>query len=87
MGLIHELAHIYSPTGEGHGPIWRRTYVKLVRNVIGDKEADVELGRAIGAATFLVRTGHGEKYAAASKADHVVADLPAAVDIILGDEA
>ncbi|MBI2240384.1 MAG: D-glycero-beta-D-manno-heptose 1,7-bisphosphate 7-phosphatase [Magnetospirillum gryphiswaldense] len=53
--------------------------------VIGDKEVDVELGRAIGAATFLVRTGHGEKYAAASKANHVVADLPAAVDIILGE--
>lgn len=52
--------------------------------VIGDKEVDVELGQAIGAATFLVRTGHGEKYAASSKADHVVADLPAAVDIILG---
>ena len=53
--------------------------------VIGDKEVDVELGRAIGAATFLVRTGHGEKYAASSKADHVVADLPAAVNIILGE--
>lgn len=52
--------------------------------VIGDKEVDVELGRAIGAATFLVRTGHGEKYAASSKADHVVADLPAAVHIMLG---
>lgn len=52
--------------------------------VIGDKEVDVELGQAIGAATFLVRTGHGEKYAASSKADHVVADLPAAVDILLG---
>ena len=51
--------------------------------VIGDKEVDVELGQAIGAATFLVRTGHGEKYAATSKADHVVDDLPAAVDIIL----
>lgn len=53
--------------------------------VIGDKEVDVELGQAIGAATFLVRTGHGEKYAATSKADHVVADLPAAVAIILGE--
>lgn len=53
--------------------------------VIGDKEVDVELGQAIGAATFLVRTGHGEKYAASSKADHVVADLPAAVDIMLGE--
>ncbi|MBR9973410.1 D-glycero-beta-D-manno-heptose 1,7-bisphosphate 7-phosphatase [Magnetospirillum sulfuroxidans] len=55
--------------------------------VIGDKEVDVELGQAIGAATFLVRTGHGETYAATSKADHVVADLPAAVAIILGEPA
>ena len=52
--------------------------------VIGDKEVDVALGKAIGAATFLVRTGHGEKYAATSAADHVVADLAAAVDIMLG---
>ncbi len=52
--------------------------------MIGDKEVDVELGRAVGATTFLVRTGHGAKAAAAgSKADHVVDDLAAAVDIIL----
>lgn len=51
--------------------------------VIGDKEVDVELGKAIGAATFLVRTGHGETYAATSKADHVVADLAAAVAVML----
>ncbi len=53
--------------------------------VIGDKEVDVELGRAVGATTFLVRTGHGGKaVAVGSKADHVVDDLPAAVDIVLG---
>lgn len=53
--------------------------------VIGDKEVDVELGRAVGATTLLVRTGHGGKAATAgSKADHVVDDLPAAVDIVLG---
>lgn len=40
MVLIHELAHVYSPVGEGHGPIWRRTYVNLVRNVVGNQEAD-----------------------------------------------
>lgn len=51
--------------------------------MIGDKEVDVELGRAIGATTFLVRTGHGHKYVAATKADHVVDDLAAAADIIL----
>lgn len=55
--------------------------------VIGDKEVDVELGQAIGATTFLVRTGHGEKYGATSKADHVVADLPAAVAVILENNA
>ena len=53
--------------------------------MIGDKEVDVELGRGVGAATFLVRTGHGRKAEAkGSRADHVVDDLPAAVDIILG---
>lgn len=53
--------------------------------VIGDKEVDVELGQAVGAATFLVRTGHGRKAeAAGSKADHVVDDLAAAVAVVLG---
>lgn len=47
--------------------------------MVGDKEIDVELGLAVGAETFLVRTGHGHKYAAATKADHVVDDLPAAM--------
>lgn len=52
--------------------------------VIGDKEADVELGRGVGATTFLVRTGHGRKTEAkGSNADHVVEDLPAAVNVIL----
>jgi D-glycero-D-manno-heptose 1,7-bisphosphate phosphatase len=49
--------------------------------VIGDKKADIDLGRAIGAATILVRTGWG---ADAEKAgdcspDVVVDDLLAAV--------
>lgn len=50
--------------------------------MIGDKEVDVELGRAVGATTFLVRTGHGAKHVEDSKADYVVDDLPAAVKII-----
>jgi D-glycero-D-manno-heptose 1,7-bisphosphate phosphatase len=29
--------------------------------VVGDLESDVELGRALGATTFLVRTGHGAR--------------------------
>lgn len=51
--------------------------------LIGDKEVDVELGLAVGATTFLVRTGYGRDYEAATKADHVVDDLPAAVRLIL----
>ena len=50
--------------------------------MIGDKEVDVELGLAVGAATFLVRTGHGAKFVEATKADHVVEDLAEAVRII-----
>jgi D-glycero-D-manno-heptose 1,7-bisphosphate phosphatase len=53
--------------------------------MIGDKEVDVELGIAIGAETFLVRTGHGHKFVDGTKADHVVDDLAAAVDVILGN--
>lgn len=52
--------------------------------MIGDKEVDVEMGRAVGATTFLVRTGHGHKYVDGTKADHVVDDLAAAAAIILG---
>lgn len=51
--------------------------------MIGDKEMDVELGHAVGATTFLVRTGHGAKAVAGSRADHVVDDLAAAVGVIL----
>lgn len=52
--------------------------------VIGDHAGDVGMGRAIGAATFLVLTGHGadERAAAEGLADNVVTDLAAAVDII-----
>lgn len=51
--------------------------------VIGDKTADVELGRGVGAETFLVRTGHGAKHVAGTTAHHVVDDLAAAARIIL----
>lgn len=52
--------------------------------VVGDHAMDMAMGRAIGATTLLVRTGHGaaEEPAAASNADHVANDLAAAVDII-----
>lgn len=52
--------------------------------MIGDKDADVELGKGVGAATILVRTGYGAKTEAKGcRADHVVDDLPAAVEVIL----
>lgn len=48
--------------------------------MIGDKMADIGLGRAIGARTVLVRTGHGlrEETEAAPFADFVADDLLAA---------
>ena len=54
--------------------------------VVGDHAGDVGMGRAIGATTFLVMTGHGpaEVERAREDADHVVPDLAAAVDIIAG---
>ncbi len=54
--------------------------------VVGDHAADLGMGRAIGATTFLVMTGHGDAEAArgGDDADHVVADLAGAVDIIAG---
>jgi histidinol-phosphate phosphatase family protein len=52
--------------------------------VVGDHAGDVGMGRAIGAKTFLVMTGHGpeELERAGDLADHVVPDLAGAVDII-----
>lgn len=51
--------------------------------MIGDKEADVALGRAVGAVTFLVRTGFGAgEIARGVGADYIVDDLPAAVAVI-----
>ncbi|HTG48242.1 MAG TPA: HAD-IIIA family hydrolase [Actinomycetota bacterium] len=54
--------------------------------VIGDHAGDMGLGRAIGATTLFVLTGHGaqELSSARRDADHVAPDLPAAVDIIAG---
>ncbi|MDH4113580.1 MAG: HAD family hydrolase [Actinomycetota bacterium] len=54
--------------------------------VVGDHAGDVGLGRAIGATTFLVLTGHGAEEAERARhedlADHVVPDLSTAADII-----
>jgi D-glycero-D-manno-heptose 1,7-bisphosphate phosphatase len=52
--------------------------------VVGDMASDVALGRAIGATTLLVRTGHGAATLARGevRADYVVDDLPAAAERI-----
>jgi len=52
--------------------------------VIGDKLIDVELGRRVGALTFLVRTGYGAQTASqeASIWDYLVDDLLGAAVII-----
>jgi len=54
--------------------------------VIGDHLADLGMGRAIGATTILVRTGHGSDAEADADdlADHVADDLAGAVAIIAG---
>lgn len=52
--------------------------------VIGDKPCDIELGRQVGAATFLVRTGYGASWERQGlQADYIVDDLLAAARIIL----
>lgn len=52
--------------------------------VVGDHAGDVEMGRRVGATSILVRTGHGpeELEAARPFADHVVADLLEASELI-----
>jgi D-glycero-D-manno-heptose 1,7-bisphosphate phosphatase len=52
--------------------------------VIGDKPCDIELGRRIGAKTFLVRTGYGAQPAAevAITPDYVVDDVEGAAQVI-----
>ena len=54
--------------------------------VIGDHASDMGLGRAVGATTLFVRTGHGaeEEAAATPLADQVADDLADAVAIIAG---
>ena len=52
--------------------------------VIGDKACDIQLGRAAGATTLLVRTGYGAQAAAdgAVRPDYVVDDLCEAAEVI-----
>ena len=56
--------------------------------LVGDHGTDLRLGRAVGATTILVRTGHGDdelERGAGEDADHVVADLREAAAIIRDD--
>jgi D-glycero-D-manno-heptose 1,7-bisphosphate phosphatase len=52
--------------------------------VIGDKECDIEMGRRLGATTFLVLTGYGQQTATAGRSQPalMVADLNEAADRI-----
>jgi D-glycero-D-manno-heptose 1,7-bisphosphate phosphatase len=52
--------------------------------VVGDHAGDMRLGRAVGATTILVLTGHGREECrdALPSADHVAPDLRAAVEIV-----
>jgi D-glycero-D-manno-heptose 1,7-bisphosphate phosphatase len=54
--------------------------------VIGDKAADIELGRRVGATTILVRTGYGRQVESdgGAGADYVADDLLDAARIIEG---
>jgi len=52
--------------------------------VVGDKPCDVDLGRAIGARSFLVRTGYGTTFEGATSAHVVVDDLPALAAYLRG---
>lgn len=54
--------------------------------VIGDNVCDIEMGKACGAVTFLVRTGYGAQIVREGgvSPDHVVDDLVEAADIIRG---
>ncbi|MBA3944278.1 MAG: D-glycero-beta-D-manno-heptose 1,7-bisphosphate 7-phosphatase [Herpetosiphonaceae bacterium] len=55
--------------------------------MIGDTQGDIEAGKAAGCRSILVRTGYGEKTALELEKQgvlEIVADLPAAVGVILG---
>jgi mannose-1-phosphate guanylyltransferase/phosphomannomutase len=57
--------------------------------LVGDRYADMAAARAAGVGAILVRTGHAGNDAGRydCEPDHIVADLPAAIDLILGETA
>jgi D-glycero-D-manno-heptose 1,7-bisphosphate phosphatase len=52
--------------------------------MVGDRNSDIEAGRALGLTTYLVETGYGAVEKHATNATYVVADLRSAVSHILG---
>ena len=50
--------------------------------VVGDNQADIELGHRMGATTLLVRTGYGASVEATVQSDYVVDDIAGAASII-----
>lgn len=63
----------------------RRFGIDLTRSyVVGDSARDVLMGKAVGARTMLVQTGHaGEDMVFEARPDTTVKDLPEAVHVIL----
>ncbi len=51
--------------------------------LVGDKNSDIEAGRKLGIATYLVETGYGAAEKQTTRAAHVVPDLMAAVEHLL----
>jgi len=51
--------------------------------MIGDRDLDIDCGRAAGCRTILVQTGYGTQQTG-SRQDAVAADVPDAVEMILG---
>jgi D-glycero-D-manno-heptose 1,7-bisphosphate phosphatase len=72
--------------GMAHRAAERFSFDPSAAFVVGDHAGDVAMGRAVGATTFLVLTGHGVEERSRAEldglADHVVPDLSAAADII-----
>jgi len=50
--------------------------------VIGDKSADIDLGKRVGAISILVETGYGKEHAAKCQPDYVCANLADAARVI-----
>lgn len=58
----------------------QKKYLAQNSVMIGDKQIDVDLGKKMGMATYLVETGYGLNFKKTTNADFIVANLGAAVD-------